>query len=107
MGWAAFMDFLEEKLASDGLTKVHLARPAWAKWPTMDDIRENISEHQIIEAARDVKLLNKAETKALIGSLSRRNECAHPSGYSPGLNEGLGFVGELFKRIEDIRPRKL
>src|SRR5712691_3447199 len=29
MAWAAFMDFLEEKLASDGLLKLRAARPAW------------------------------------------------------------------------------
>src|SRR5437773_626427 len=31
MAWAAFMDFLEHKLASDNLVKVKTARPTWAK----------------------------------------------------------------------------
>src|SRR5438876_6483361 len=29
MAWAAFIDFVEQKLASDGLVKILSARPAW------------------------------------------------------------------------------
>jgi hypothetical protein len=39
MAWAAFMDFLEQKLASDGLAKVRNARPNWAKHATIEDLR--------------------------------------------------------------------
>jgi hypothetical protein len=59
---------------------------------TVEDLRENIVEHQLLEAARDLGLLSKAATKALLGLLSKRNECAHPSGYSPSLNKSLGYV---------------
>jgi hypothetical protein len=38
--------------------------------------------------------------KALHGLLNRRNECAHPSEYFPDLNQTLGYVSELFSRIE-------
>lgn len=107
MAWAAFMDFLQEKLAADGLVKVHQKRPNWSKWTTLDDMKENVTEFQMLEAARDVKLLLKAETKALQGLLSKRNECAHPSGYTPGLNEALGYVSELLNRMPTIAQRSL
>lgn len=42
--------------------------------------------------------------KALHGLLNRRNECAHPSEYFPDLNETLGYIGELFKRIKQLQP---
>jgi hypothetical protein len=58
-----------------------------------------------LEAARDLGLLSKAASKALLGLLSKRNECAHPSGYSPSLNESLGYVSEILGRIEALQGK--
>ena len=107
MAWAAFMDFVQEKLSADGLAKIHEKRPLWSKWTSLEDLRENVTEFQMLDAARDVKLLTKTETKALKGLLSKRNECAHPSGYKPGLNEALGYVSELLNRIPTIGQHSL
>ena len=107
MAWAAFCDFFEHKLASDGLTKVMAARPAWAKFNTVDELRENIPEHQLVEVARDIRLIGKSEMKTLLGLLSKRNECAHPSPYKPGMNESLGYVAELLSRLEQLQTRTL
>jgi hypothetical protein len=106
MAWAGFMDFLEEKLASDGLVKLRALRQNW-KASSVDELRENVNEHQIIDAARDLNFLGKAEGKACHGMLSKRNECAHPSAYFPGLNETLGYISELLNRIGQMQPRKL
>lgn len=105
MGWAAFMDFLQEKLASDNLVALHQRYPNWSQWTTLDDLKENVTEHQLIAASKEVKLLNKAEMKALHGLLSKRNECAHPTGYVPTLNEALGYVSELLNRIPSINQK--
>lgn len=105
MAWAAFMDFLEDKLASDNLQAVHSKRPALAKFSTMDDIKENVTEYQLLQVAHDVKVITKAEKKALHGLLSKRNECAHPTGYNPKLSEAVGFVAELLNRIPTIDLR--
>lgn len=105
MAWAAFMDFIEDKLASDNLQAVHTKRPGLAKFATTDDLKENVTEHQLIEVANDVKVITKAEKKALHGLLSKRNECAHPTGYKPTLNEALGFVAELLNRVPTIDQR--
>ncbi len=107
MAWAAFMDFVQEQMSTDGLVKVHQQRPNWRKWQSLEELRENVPEFQMLEVARDVKLLSKSETKALHGLLSKRNECAHPSGYTPGLNEALGYVSELLNRIPTIGQRSL
>lgn len=106
MAWAAFMDFLEAKLASDGLIKLRALRPQW-KAAAVEELRENVPEHQLLEAARDLGLCGKTETKALQGLLSKRNECAHPSGYFPSMNETLGYVAELINRIGTLQPRSL
>jgi len=106
MAWAGFMDFLEERLASDGLVKLRAIRTSW-KAANVEELRENVVEFQLIDVARDLGLLNKTEAKALQGLLSKRNECAHPSGYFPGLNETLGYVSELLNRIGQIQPKPL
>lgn len=105
LAWAAFIDFLERKLDADGLLAVHAKRPAWAKLKTVDQLKEQVPEHQLVDVAREVGLLNKAEMKVLLGLLSKRNECAHPTGYRPGLNEALGFVSELLNRLTQIDQR--
>ena len=106
MAWAAFMDFLEEKLASDGLVKLRAIRPSW-KASSVEELRENMVEFQLIDSARDLGLVGKTEAKALQGLLSKRNECGHPSNYFPGLNEALGYVSELLNRIRKIQPKSL
>ena len=106
MAWAAFMDFLEEKLASDGLVKLRAARPTW-KAASIEELRENNVEYQLVEVARDLGLIGKTEMKALHGLLNKRNECAHPSNYFPGLNESLGYVSELLQRIDQLMARSL
>ena len=107
MAWAAFMDFLERKLASDGLKKIRDVRPGWSRHQSIEELREEVTEHALIEAARDAGLIRKSEMKSLHGLLAKRNECAHPSGYRPGMNEAIGYVAELLSRIEQLQGRSL
>ena len=106
MAWAALMDLLEEKLASDGLVRLSQIR---AKWPykSLEELRENVGEFQLIEAARELGLLSKNEMKALHGLLNKRNECAHPSDFFPDLNETLGFVAEVLRRTSTLMQKTL
>jgi hypothetical protein len=105
--WQAFMDFLEEKLESDGLVKARSHRPGWVKFKSMDEVREEISEFQVIEVAHLVSLISKGQKKSLHGMLSTRNECAHPSSYRPNASEAIGYVSGLISRIEQIQPKTL
>ena len=104
MAWCGFIDFLQEKLASDMFVKLRAARPKWT-FKSLEDLREQYTEYATVEASRDTGLCSKSETKALLGLLSKRNECAHPSGYSPRLNEALGYVSEIFNRVEFLQAR--
>ncbi len=107
LSWAGFIDFFEEKLGSDGFRKLHTAYASWSRHKTVEDLRENITEYQLIEAGRAIGLLTKNEMKALHGLLNKRNECAHPSNYFPGLNDSLGYISELIQRISILQPKKL
>jgi hypothetical protein len=105
--WQALIDFLSEKLASDGFNNVGQARPKWPKFGSVEELREFANEHEQIVVAREVKLLSKAEAKILHGMLSKRNECAHPGHYRPDLNESLGYVSEVINRIASLQPKTL
>jgi hypothetical protein len=106
LSWAGFIDFYEEKISSNKFKKLHAAYPAWSKYKTVDDLRENIAEYQLIECGRTVGLLTKNEMKALHGLLNKRNECAHPSNYFPGLNDSLGYISELVQRISHLQRKR-
>lgn len=105
--WQAFIDFLTDKLSSDGFVKVGQIRPKWPTFGSVEELREYANEHELVTVSREVKLLSKAEVKILHGMLSKRNECAHPGHYRPDLNESLGYVSELINRITDLQPKSL
>jgi hypothetical protein len=106
MAWAAFMDYIEEKLFEDKGKKLQGLRPLW-KASSPEDIRENVNEYQIIDVLDLVGLCVKSEKKALHGLLNKRNECAHPSEYFPGLNDGLGYITELLNRINMLKKKTI
>jgi len=107
MGWAAFMDFLEQKIASDGLVKAKIQRNNWVRYNTIEEIRENATEHELISVARDLGLLTKGEMKTLHGHLSTRNQCAHPSNHRPDMNESLGYIAALLNLISQLQNKAL
>jgi hypothetical protein len=103
MAWVAFMDLLQESLSHDGFVGLRKARPAW-KIRNSDDLRV-FSDYELIVAAQETGLISKTVAKALHGLLNKRNECAHPEDYFPELNDTLGYVDELFKRVRYIQGR--
>jgi hypothetical protein len=98
MAWAAFMDFLGDKLGEDNFKTLNTNK----KWgiSNTEELREKASDSVIIECALEVKLIGNRMAKSVRGLLAKRNECGHPSEYKPGLNDSLGFIYEVLKRIE-------
>lgn len=107
MSWAACMDFIQQKLAEDGMIAVRTAYPRWPKTIDIHELAEYIPERQLVEALKTVGLLTKNQVGALISLLQRRNECAHPTGYYPGLNETLGYISEIMNRLTTLSKRHL
>lgn len=103
LAWAALIDYVEQLI---DLKRLRSIRPKWNNIITLQDLREQVPEAQLIDAARDLGLLSKNEAKALHGLLHRRNECAHPSDYEPGLNETLGYISEILTRLESFERRR-
>jgi len=104
MAWAGFMDVLEERLSLRKFRKLRTVRPSW-RLGSIEELRDYQTDYAIIEACRDLGFCGKTEMKALHGLLNKRNECAHPSDYFPGLNDTLGYISEVFKRVGTLRAK--
>jgi len=102
MAWAAAIDFVHERLGTN-LGRCKSARPKW-KLGTIEDFRDQ-ADYQVIELAYEIGALRKNEMKAFHGHLNTRNECAHPEDVYPGLNQALGYIDDLFKRLNTLKKR--
>jgi len=104
LAWTALMDVIEEIIASDNFRKLNCIRPKW-NINSIDDLREKISEYQIIQACKDLKIINRNEMRMLQGFLSKRNLCAHPSDFFPDLNQTLGYIADVLNMIKRIQSK--
>ena len=104
MAWSGFIDFVHEKLESNNFQKLRATRPKW-NFVTIEDLRDQYTDFAIIEASKGCVLFSKVEMKAFHGLLAKRNECAHPSSFFPGLNESLGYISELLKRVDNLQSK--
>jgi hypothetical protein len=102
MAWAGLVDCLHSLVVSDGFIALNNARSNW-NIQSIEDLAERFTEHALIEAIYVMNLITKSESKALFGMLSKRNECAHPGDYFPGLNETLGFISEIMARLKRLQ----
>ena len=104
LAWTALIDVIERILASDGFRKLNLERKKW-NISSLDELRENISEFQIIEVCKNLGLANKSEMRILQGFLSKRNLCAHPSNFFPDYNQTLGYMADILNVIRNIQNK--
>lgn len=102
--WAAFVDFTQEwSVAGKRHAALTAARQKW-KIAVASDLR-SYTDYALFEALEAAGLISKTFMKALHGLLNKRNECAHPEDYAPTLNDTLGYVDELMKRIAALQTK--
>ena len=104
LGWAGVIDFFEEKLSEGNFKLLKGIRQSW-NLKSIEDLREIAPDFQVIDALRELRFCSKTEEKALKGLLNKRNECAHPTDYYPGLNETLGYISEILQRLKQFQQR--
>jgi hypothetical protein len=102
MAWLALINLVFEKLSEDGLVALKRERPAW-HGTDIYEISETITEFAIVDTLQLVGLATKTEKKNILGLLSRRNECAHPTSYQPTSNESLGYIDEVINRMSKLQ----
>lgn len=100
--WAAFIDFIYEWAWET--SRISALRSTRDKWKLDDpaDLRLQ-TDFAFIEALKAAGLLNNTVMKALHGLLNKRNECAHADDYDPTVNDTLGYIDELMKRIARLQ----
>jgi hypothetical protein len=86
--WAAFIDYCHEWSTDN--KRIGDMQAARAKWRlnVAADLRQQ-TDFAVFEAMHAAGLISKTVMKALHGLLNKRNECAHPEEYDPGLNDTL------------------
>jgi hypothetical protein len=100
--WTAFVDFLHDWTMEPGrLSALQSARSKWAL-STKADLGLQ-TDFALVEALKAAGLIQNNLMKALHGLLNKRNECAHPDEYTPSVNDTLGYLDELMKRIEQLQ----
>jgi hypothetical protein len=98
-GFAALVDGLHQRVDRLGqLGGVAAVRPKW-KLGSVDDLQE-YSDFQVGDACKEAGVITRNQAKSFHGLLHRRNQCAHPTGYSPSLDETLGFLTESLNLID-------
>ncbi len=97
--FAALVDAVHQRAHRLGLLSAIQAKRA--KWTvaSVDDLQE-YSDFQVSEVCKEVGAISRSQLKSFHGLLHRRNQCAHPSDYTPSLDETLGFMSETLKLIE-------
>ncbi|WP_147397475.1 hypothetical protein [Amycolatopsis panacis] len=102
--FAALMDFVHEWIAADP-ARLMLIQANYPSWNIKQaaDFREQ-KDHTIFDVLKKQGLITNSMTKALQGLLAKRNECAHPEDYEPGINDTLGYLDEMMKRIAALMP---
>lgn len=101
LAWSGFFYLFAEKLYADYLIELKKQRPKW-NLTDFETFRESYTEHAIIEAGKVVGFINNSTKKELIGMLSKRNQCAHPTLYKPRTNISLGYVDDIFDKLTKV-----
>ena len=102
--WAAAIDFCHEwSIVPTRFAKIQAARPKWTL-AVQEDFHDQ-TDHAFFEALKAANLIPKTVMKGFQGLLNRRNECAHPEDYKPTINDTLGYVDELMKRIAGLQAK--
>lgn len=97
LSWAGFFHVLAQKLYSSHLQELKIVRKKW-KFRTLEELKENYVEHQILEAAKEIKLISNSKLRVYQGQLATRNQCAHPTLYNPSMNSALGYVDDMIRQ---------
>lgn len=94
LAWAGHFYVFSDALYAKHEHAVRSSRPKWV-FKDLSDLKEQFAESQILDAAREVKFIGRADLRLLQGQLAQRNQCAHPTLYRPSTNVAIGYVDEM------------
>ncbi|MRJ77557.1 hypothetical protein GEV29_13510 [Aeromicrobium sp. SMF47] len=92
--WNAFAATALTILAADEFGAVRAVRPSW-KGTTVEDLSMHTSGELLLEMLSQLGLVDLAEVDDLGILLQRRDDCAHPTFYTPTSEETVVYVAEV------------
>ncbi len=92
--WSGFSELFLTSLYASHESDIRVKRSKW-KFKDLTELKESAAESQLLDVAKEVGFINKANLRIFQGNLATRNQCAHPTLYSPSLNFAIGYVNEL------------
>ncbi|MYD27591.1 MAG: hypothetical protein F4X03_01540 [Dehalococcoidia bacterium] len=101
LAWAALIERVQQIHDDDRYKAVKEVRPKW-KVESLEDVRESVSEYQLIEATKESKFISKNQMKTLHGLLNTRNMAAHPGPFNDSFNKTLGYVEDVLSELNDL-----
>lgn len=104
MAWAGHFNVFFEALYQKHEAEIRNARPRWS-FKDLGELKESHAEAHLLEVAKVVQFIKRAELRIMDGQLSVRNQCAHPTMYRPSHNSAIGYVDEMITQtIKYIKP---
>lgn len=97
LAWSGHFHVFSETLFQKHEVEIRDARPKW-QFKDLSELKEQVTESQILIVAKDVKFITKAKLRILDGQLSQRNLCAHPTLYRPSMNAAIGYVDDMIRQ---------
>lgn len=97
LSWAGFFHVFVEALLARHEADLRSQRPKWS-FKDATELKEKYPEAQILQAAQLVGFISKSKLRQYDGLLSRRNDCAHPTLYTPTLNSAVGFLDDMIQQ---------
>ncbi|MFC8790324.1 hypothetical protein [Streptomyces cinereoruber] len=103
--FAGLMDFIHEWITNDA-SRLSSIQTNYTTWniKQASDFRDQ-KDHTLFEVMKKQAFITNGTMKALQGLLAKRNECAHPDEYEPGINDTLGYLDEILKRIGALQKK--
>lgn len=92
--WAGFFRVFAEYVYANKEGDLRKIRHKWS-FKDVQELLETQSESQIIDVAKELKVVSRGDTRIFQGRLAQRNKCAHPSLYQPSQNEAIGYVDQV------------
>lgn len=102
MAWAALFDRVIEILDSDDFSRLNALPNKWKPVKSRDELVENHSELQIVDAFGNAKFVNKTQRKTLQAQLHMRNRAAHAGPWNPSFNVTLGYLEDVIDTLADL-----
>ena len=91
MSWAGFFSVFIDKMYRTREADIRSQYPRW-RFGSVEELKEAQTENALLQAARALRFIRNPTFRIYDGQLSTRNQCAHPTLYSPKQNEAIGYM---------------